>query len=306
MKHLITFRLIDAIARTGSIRGAAELVSQTPSAVQRRLQAYEEDLGERIFERTATGVRLNAAGELAIQHIRETLAETDRLRSRISDLAGVRRGHVSIACSQALTPYFLPSEIAAYQRDYPNVTFSIQVLEHADAAEALNTFSVDIALVFDERSMADYEVRLAVPQRLVAMMSVEHSLARNDTLRLRQCFEYPIILPKRNFAGRALLERALLGKAIPAPPILQSNSFEYLKAHVAETDAVTFQIQIGAPSGMCDPRIVSRPINVRDLTAGRLFLGQRHGCTLPVAASRFVEQIARSLAEAYGPEIPQG
>ncbi len=87
MKHLATFRLVDAIERTGSIRSAAELVSQTPSAVQRRLQSYEQELGFEIFDRSTKGVRPSAAGELVIHHIRETLAESDRLKNRIADLA---------------------------------------------------------------------------------------------------------------------------------------------------------------------------------------------------------------------------
>jgi len=68
------------------------------------LQNYEDELGYEIFERTSKGVRLNAAGEMAIQHIRQTLAETEQLNSRIADLAGMRRGHVTIGCSQALMP----------------------------------------------------------------------------------------------------------------------------------------------------------------------------------------------------------
>jgi DNA-binding transcriptional LysR family regulator len=297
MKHLTTFRLIDVIARSGSIRAAAELVSQTPSAVQRRLQAYEDDLGEQIFERTSAGVRLNAAGELAIVHIREVLAETDRLRSRLADLSGVRRGHVAIACSQALTPYFLPARIARYQHEFPKVTFDVEVMEHSAAAVALENFSVDVALVFDERSMPDYDVRLALPQRLVAIMAADHPLAREGTLRLRQCLQFPLVLPTSNFGGRALLERALQGRSYAEAPRLQSNSFEYLKAHVALTDAICFQIRIGAPRDGLGLGLVSKEIDPRDIDGGFLFLGQRHGRILPVASSRFVEHIARSLNE---------
>jgi DNA-binding transcriptional LysR family regulator len=297
MRHLTTFRLIDVIARCGSIRAAAEIVAQTPSAVQRRLQAYEDDLGERIFERTATGVRLNAAGEMAIVHIREVLAETERLKSRLADLSGMRRGHVAIACSQALTPHFLPREIARYQAQFPNVTFELQVMEHSAAAVAVDTFSVDVALVFDERSMPDYDVRLAVPQRLVAMLSARHPLAGREVLRLRECLEYPLVLPNRSFGGRALLERALETRAWRPAPLLQSNSFEYLKAHVAQTDAICFQVAIGAPWDGSAPGLVSRAVDPRDIDSGLLLLAQRHGRLLPVAASRFAEQIARSLGE---------
>lgn len=297
MKHLVTFRMIDAIERTGSIRAAAEQVFQTPSAVQRRLQNYETELGFEIFERTSKGVRLNAAGELAILHIRQSLADNDRLHSRISDLAGLRRGHVNIGCSQALMPYFLPAQIARYQIEHPQVTFNVQVMEHTQAAEALEAFLVDIVLVFDEKTVPDYEVHLAVPQRLAAIMARDHPLSRHPVLRLRQCYEYPVALALQGFSGRILLEKALYGKTFKKPPILQSNSFEFLTAHVATTQAITFQVQIGAPQDGENKAIISRAIDTRDVPGGVLLLGRKRSRTLPVAASRFLEQITRALSE---------
>jgi len=299
MKHLVTFRIIDAIERTGSIRSAAELVSQTPSAVQRRLQSYEEELGLVIFERSTRGVRLSAAGELVIHHIRETLAESDRLKSRIADLSGVRRGHVCIGCSQALLPYFLPREIARYQNEFPNVTFDVQVIEHDKATEVLDAFAADLVLVFNEQSVPEYDVKLVIPQNLSAIMAADHPLAKQDTVRLRQCYEYPIVLAQKGFGGRTLLDRALFSKTFAVPPVLQSNSFEYLKAHVTATNAITFQIQIGAPALSTDTGIISRPIDPQDVTGGLLVLGQKLNRTLSVAASRFVEQISESLSELY-------
>ena len=94
MKHLTTFRVIDAIAQIGSIRGAADHLALTPSAVQRRLQSYEAEIGFEIFDRRPQGVELNSAGELVIMHIRETFSETGKLTSRLADLSGMRRGEV--------------------------------------------------------------------------------------------------------------------------------------------------------------------------------------------------------------------
>lgn len=297
MKHLVTFRMIDAIARTGSIRAAAERMHQTPSAVQRRLQGYEDELGFEVFERTSRGVRLSAAGEMAILHIRQTLAETQHLASRIADLAGLRSGHVNIGCSQALMPYFLPAQIARYQAEHPSVTFDVQVMEHGQAAEALDAFLVDVVLVCDERPGPDYEVRLAVPQRLLAVMRRGHPLAARPALRLRECYDYPVALASRGFTGRTLLDRATRGKAFARAPALESNSFEFLKAHVAETDAITFQVEIGAGDTMLGASITTREIDMRDVPGAMLVLGLKRARALPVAASRFVEQASIALTQ---------
>lgn len=300
MKHLTTFRVIDAIARTGSIRGAAEETALTASAVQRRLQAYEAEIGYQIFDRGPRGVELNSAGELVILHIRETFSETDKLRSRIADLSGLRRGHIRIGCSQALTRYFLPRHVSTYQSQYPLVNFEVTVLEHGAAQKALADYSIDLAIVFGAADMPDFKAVLGVQQRLAAIVAQDHPLARHDLLRLRQCYEYPIALPSIGLGSRAMVDAALQEKSYARPPDLESNSFEYLKAHVSGTNAVSFQVEIGTPLGpTTEPGITARLIDPRDITPGMLWMGHLPGRSLSVAASRFVEQAGRDLTERY-------
>lgn len=299
MRHLTTLRLIDQVAKSGSIRGAAEVLAITPSALQRRLQAFEEELGVAIFDRIPQGVRLNAAGELVIFHIRNQIADTERLKSRLDDLSGVRRGRISIACSQALVPYFLPVEIAKYRREFPAVSFEIQVLDHDAAETALNELLADIALVFDPEQPPKFRVLTAVRQHLYAILSSQHELAAKPVLRLRECLKHPLALPTSIYGGRQLLERAIAGSSLSLKPEVESNSFEFLKQYTLSEMAITFQIPIGAPDVHSSDGLVSRPIDARDVPTGILFMGQHPDRRLSVAAARFAEAITKSFAQTY-------
>ena len=55
MKHLKTFDLIEAVMRAGSIRKAAEDMNLTASALNRRIQNFEQEFGSLIFERLPRG-----------------------------------------------------------------------------------------------------------------------------------------------------------------------------------------------------------------------------------------------------------
>ena len=300
MKHLTTFRVIDAIARTGSIRGAADHLALTPSAVQRRLQSYEEEIGFEIFDRGPQGVDLNSAGELVIMHIRETFSETRKLTSRLADLSGMRRGEVRIGCSQALVPYFLPHHISSYQTTYPNVVFEVIVLDHRIAQSALASHAIDLAVVFAADEVPEFKTLLGVRQQLVAVMGLNHPLANFEQLRLRQCYEYPLALPSVGFGSRAMVDLALQEKSYFRLPEMESNSFEYLKSHVAKTSSVTFQIECGAPlPPIKDLQLTARIIDQRDVAPGTLWIGQLAGRSLSVTTSRFAEQIGRDLSDRY-------
>jgi hypothetical protein len=76
--------------------------------------------------------------------------------------------------------------------------------------------------------------------------------------------------------------------------LVESDSFEFLKGVVAQSRAVMVQIPIGTPTDPGD-RIVSRPLDERDVPHGVLSVLQLRGRTLPVASARFMDQIVRAL-----------
>jgi len=302
MKHLETLEFVEAINRAGSIRGAADSLSLTSTALNRRLLALEEELGAPIFERMPRGVRLSPAGELLIQHIRGQRADLDRVRSQIADLKGERRGHVSVACSQALLPYFMPREINAYRTEHPRVTFSVNLRDRYRAERALVTHEADIALVFEPVRLADVQVLATVPQPVHAIMARNHPLAAKSVVRLSDVADYPVGLPSEEFGVRYLLDLAMRRSSIQITPDIESDSFEFLRCYPGPELMVTLQIPIGLPPDDGRESFVSRPVDRRDVPAGVLYLAQMRGRTLPVAAANFARQVARSLEATRGPD----
>ena len=292
MRHLQTLRLIQDVARAGSIRKAAEDLNLTSSALNRRIQAFEAEFGAQIFERLPRGVRLNPAGELLMQHIRSQISDLERIRGQVADLSGERRGHVSIACSQAVNPIFLPEQIARYRAEHPAVTFSVRVRDRAAAERELSTFSTDLALVFEPVYLADFEVIKAIPQPVCAVMAADHPLAGAPDLRLRDCLDVPHIVPSEEYGVRHLLELATHGRSRRLDPVVEADSFEMMRQYVLYERVVSFQIPIGLPRR---PAARRPRAPRRDIRPGLLLLGQMRGRTLPVASAKFALQLAAAL-----------
>lgn len=308
MRHLRTLRYIDAVARTGSIRRAAEDLALDASALNRRIQDFEEELGTPIFERLPRGVRLNAAGELLIRHARAQLADLERVRSQIADLSGVRRGRVAIAASQAAAYALLPGTVSAYTRAFPSVTFEVLVRDHVGAQKALVDFTADLILVFEPAPQTELQILHVVEQPLYVVMAQGHPLAARETLRLREILEHPLALPDRSFGGRALFEQALARRSLRVVPTVESNSFEFLRAYVRREQALTIQLAVGAPGAIAalgdGAGFAARPIDPRDIAPGRLVLGQLRGRTLPVAAAKFADLLVQRLERLGAHEPP--
>jgi len=291
MKHLQDFQFIEAVVRAGSIRKAAEDMNITASALNRRVNRFEAEFGSEIFERLPRGVRLNPAGELLIQHIRSQRSDMLRLQSQVADLSGERRGHVSIACSQALLPYFLPAQIASYRAAHPGVTFGVNVRDRVEAERELSSFSSDIALVFEPRHLADFEVVFSLAQPIHAVMRADHPLAGRAQLRLRDCLAHPHTAPSAQYAIRVLLDIAAQKTTHRAlSPIVESESFDFMRHYVLHENAISFQFPIGLGHAGADG-LVSRPLSPRDVAPGNLLLGQLRGRSLPVASAKFTQAL---------------
>ncbi len=300
MRHLQTFRLIEAVVRAGSMRKAAEDMNITASALVRRINRFEEEFGAELFERLPGGVRLNPAGELVLHHYRATQSDLTRVRSQVADLTGERRGHVSIACSQALLPYFLPQQIARYRAEHPGVTFTVNVRDRAQAEQELASYSSDLALVFEPVYLVDFQVIETIPQAVNVVMRADHPLTARPELRLRDCLDEPHIAPSAKYGVRHLLDFAARRGSRRVAPVVETESFELIRHYVLHEMVIGFQIPIGL-HGFGDPQLVFRPVSERDLPPGNLILGQMRGRTLPVASARFAMQLAGAL-KAYSSE----
>ena len=298
MNHLRFLRYIDEIARCGSIRQAAERLHIAPSAVNRRLQDIEAELGTPIFERLPRGMRLTAAGELFIGYVRSRSAELDQVRSRIEELQGLRRGTVRVAVSQALAPAFLPGVMASFRKQHPLVDFRVDVADHVRALAALRAFETDIALVLGLSPDPDLDITVQSEQKLLAVMHRRHPLAQKPGLRLRDCADYPLVLSNPDTAGRQLLERFLTRSSMKLRPVVESNSFELLRNCVYHEQAITFQIAIGAVTD--GGRLVSREIEDRGFPRSQLVLAHLAGRQLPVIAHAFSEHLQQALAGTSG------
>jgi DNA-binding transcriptional LysR family regulator len=120
-------RIFLAVARDGSISGAAKRMNVEHSTVSRRMKALETQLGARLIERKKSGYELTEAGEelkiAAAKMEIEALEVEGVLGGREARVAGeLRISAINNMASSVLMPIF-----ASFSRKYPDIALHVQV-----------------------------------------------------------------------------------------------------------------------------------------------------------------------------------
>lgn len=286
---------VDAVARCGSIRKAADALNVASSALNRQILDLEADLGSPLFERLPRGVRVTSAGEAFLVYARLVISELKAVESRIEQLRGLVRGQVSVAAAESVAGELLPSAITKFQATHPHVRFHVRIGAPEELVEALVADQVDLILTHDAPRKKDVAVVAVARQALCAMVVPDHPLASRNELRLRDCLAFPLALADTSLAGRGLIEQVLANASFELDPSLVSNSVEAMKAFAHMNRGVCFQFRSPGKALIPPGNMIALPLVDPPLLQARLLLATRRSRVLPVAAAAFVEQLKSAL-----------
>lgn len=137
------FRLVQAIAETGSLNGAAERLGLNHSTVFRRLGAIEEAIGQKLFDRLRAGYEPTAVGGDMAALAEKMRAGVSEFERRLAACDPAPAGELRVATNDTLAAYLLPQLCAGFRALYPQVRLDLVV---GNAASNLARREADVAL----------------------------------------------------------------------------------------------------------------------------------------------------------------
>ena len=136
-------RVFLAIAETGSLAAAARRLGNNHSTVFRRLNALEDDLGVRLFERFNAGYQLTSAGERMLELARMTDGTVQQIERELAGRDFSPAGKVRITTAPNISHTILPRAVKSLRKSHPQIVLEIAV---GDTEYDLNRREADIAL----------------------------------------------------------------------------------------------------------------------------------------------------------------
>ena len=141
-------RVLQQVARHGSLAGAARALSYTQPAVAHHVAELEREAGTALVVRHGRGVRLTEAGEVLAVHADAILSRLEAAQEEVAAIAGLRAGRVRVAAYPTAAATLVPRALVALRTAHPSVEVTLDENEPPEALAALRAGDVDLAVTF--------------------------------------------------------------------------------------------------------------------------------------------------------------
>jgi DNA-binding transcriptional LysR family regulator len=296
--HGIALKYFLEVAQAGSLSGASERLHVAVSAISRQIAKLEEEAGAPLFERAARGMVLSEAGQLLLAHARRTMLEADSVLQEIAAIKGAARNEIRVASVEGVARIFLPSVMARFRRDWPNIRFDLHVGSPAEVSRRVAEGSVELGMVFIAERIGGVSPRYSRRAPVHAVMAADHPLAGRVSVSLQDLSQYPLALTGPGTTTRQLFEMGCALESVQLEPALTCNDSSPLHGFVFGSDAIMLSGYISVAWSLRRDELVAVPISNAELQSRTLQIQVMPGRVLPPAAEAFVELLARELDDA--------
>jgi len=228
LRHL---RYFIAVAEELHFGRAAQLLGISQPPLSQQIQALEQELGARLFERTNRRVALSEAGRLFLEEARQVLAQVDKAadvarRAQLGELGEMKIGFTSSAPFNSS----IPKAIYSFRQRFPAVHLNLQEMSSRDVADALLDESIEVGLM---RPLPLPDTLVATElfrEPLVAVVNADHPLAQGSAqgLQLAALANEPFVFFPRSYGSGLHAQLLNLARAAGFTPHFAQEAGEVM------------------------------------------------------------------------------
>jgi DNA-binding transcriptional LysR family regulator len=191
-----------AIAESGSFSKAARQLHIAQPPLSRHIRQLEDELGIKLFVRTATGVQITREGSLLLHQARAVLDDASALFDLAVRARSGRAGMLRVAMAPGLCEVVNRIRIHLV-KSVPQLSIEGMDMTSSQQYAALRRRIVDVGLLRHVPDDADIEAEPLFTERFVVLVSEVHPLAKKRTLKLKQLAGERLLLQDRDWAALA-------------------------------------------------------------------------------------------------------
>ena len=221
MVKLEFYRVFYAVAKTGNLSKASKELFISQPAVSYGIKQLEEQLGGRLFVRTAKGMELTPEGRMMYEYVSRAYDELTAAENKFSQMRGLEEGTIHIGASDTITKYFILPRIEPFKHRYPKINIKITNRTTDEIMTLLKAGKVDLGFInrVDEDSFPGIALTPCADVGECFVANGDVAARFDHPLSVSELTSLPLILLEERSRTRRAVERAITdlgGRLTPA------------------------------------------------------------------------------------------
>jgi len=282
-----------AVAREGSVSGAATKLYVTQPSISAAVSALSRELGVELTERVGRGIGLTPAGEAFRPYAADVLGLVEQGRTAAREASDISMRSLRIVAVATAAECVVPSLLRAFGRLHPEISLTLEVANRSSLFERVLEHEVDVGIAGRPPEDERIAGQAFLDNEIVLIAAPGHPLTSGQPVRLAALADL-VWLVREPGSGTRQLVIELLSEHALQPRTLTLGSNGAIKEAVRLGLGVSLQPRVAVENELRGNAIAE--IRVHGGLPRREWFAV-HSATVPPRPS--VEQF---LAFAYGPE----
>ncbi|MGH3310099.1 MAG: LysR family transcriptional regulator [Streptomyces sp.] len=226
LRHLEYFV---TVAEERHFTRAAERLLVSQSGLSAAIRALERELGAKLFVRTTRSVGLTGSGRALLSEATRTLASVRAAREAVAAVQGMLRGTLSVGTEQCIAGVHVPSLLARFRAEHPEVEIRLRQAGSVELAESVGAGRLDLAFVaLCGRPPRGVRLLPLTEESLVVLCHPSHALAGGDRARWAELRGEALVDFQPDWGVRQLTDRAFAAAGVERLVALEVNDVHSL------------------------------------------------------------------------------
>jgi DNA-binding transcriptional LysR family regulator len=283
---LASLQVFLTVARERSFSRAAERLYRTQPAVSIAVRKLEEWVGQPLLVRGTGAGKLTDAGALLVEYAERMLNLRSEARRSLEDLAGLRRGRLSLGVNESSIHALLPV-LARFRRKYPKIDIAIHRVYSRDIPREILNYRLDMGVASyrpPDDALTAFEF---LSDDLVLVVPPKHRLARHRSISIRELGEEIFVAHIVPSPYRQQVIQLFAKHGVPLRLGVELPTIESIKRFVRMGMGVAIVPRMCVQMEVADGDLFE--VRIREMRLRReLYLIFRHGQPLSHGAQAFI------------------
>lgn len=199
------------VARKQHVTQAAEEMHVAQSAVSRQIHLLEEELGVNLFVQKGRNLHLTSVGRLFLSRTERILTDLERAVSEIHEFLDPEAGEIRIGFPHSVVLHLLPTVVAAFRKDHPNVKFKLKQGTYNSLIRDVTKGEIDLAFISPFPETHEHVTGdVLLTEELYAILPPNHLLSEYQSIRLEQLQGESFVMFGEEYSLRTIVMSACL------------------------------------------------------------------------------------------------